>query len=404
MSAADANKIIFFTAATHFMIHVYENCFGGILKDLQNEWGTDYTALGSIGVPLFFLFGLMAIPGGWLADRIGSKKILLVCLFGAAGASFTASLTREVAGIHAMIVLSFLLAILGVFTGLYHPSGLSFISRGVERRGTAMGIHGVFGNLGLAIAPFAASALAHAFGWRNAFFVLAFPAAILGTAFLLTRFQPQAGTGKPQTRMSWRELIPHDTNSSRFPPILILYSIAALNGLTYRSILVYLPSYFREELGNASFLSLSGMVLASFVTTSVLLLGAAGQWGGGWLVDRTNPERTYALGYLLSLPLVLGMGHLGGIALLVSCFLFSAVYFSLQPMKNTLLAHYANPKAQGLSFGFIFFLEFGIGSFGSSLGGVIADRWGLAVIFDFAAALILLMTVLASLIIPRRTY
>ena len=400
MSYQDTKKIIFFTAGTHFMVHIYENCFSGILKDLQKEWGTDYTAMGNIGLPLFLLFGLMAIPGGWLSDRLGSKKILLTCLFGAAAASLAASFTREIAGIHPMVVLSSLLALLGLFTGLYHPAGLSFISRGVEKKGAAMGIHGILGNLGLAIAPFAASWLAHSFGWRNAFFTLAFPAAILGTAFWLTRFEPQRGTGKSDGTLSWRELFPHDKKANLLPPILVLYLIAGLNGLTYRSILVYLPSYFREQIGEASFLSLSGMVLASFLTTVILLVGAAGQWGGGRLADRAKPEKTYALAFLLSAPLVFGMGHLGGFALILSCFLFSGVYFSLQPMKNTLLAHYANPKAQGLTYGFIFFLEFGIGSFGSSLGGVVADRWGLAAIFDCAAVLILIMTGLAWLIVP----
>ena len=94
MKHSDATKIIVFASGTHFLVHVYENSFSGILKSLQHEWQTDYTSLGSMGVPLFFLFGLMAIPGGWLSDRFGSKRLLLVCLFGAAVASLAASFTR----------------------------------------------------------------------------------------------------------------------------------------------------------------------------------------------------------------------------------------------------------------------------------------------------------------------
>jgi predicted MFS family arabinose efflux permease len=87
------------------------------------------------------------------------------------------------------------------------------------------------------------------------------------------------------------------------------------------------------------------------------------------------------------------------ISVLVLCF-FSALYFSLQPMKNCLLASYAPKGAQGLTFGFIFFLEFGIGSFGSSLGGMMADHWGLGSIFHVTAILMLAMGGLAALIIP----
>ena len=89
-------------------------------------------------------------------------------------------------------------------------------------------------------------------------------------------------------------------------------------------------------------------------------------------------------------------------ATIVAFGLFSALFFSLQPMKNCLLAHHAPKQAQGLTYGFIFFLEFGIGSFGSSLGGLMADRWGLGSIFNVTAILLVAMAGLAALMIPRK--
>ena len=398
----DAGKILFFASGTHFMVHLYENSFGGILKSLQNEWGGDYAAIGTLGLPLFFLFGLMAVPGGWLADRYGSKRILLACLFGASLASLSASFTRELFGIHPMVVLGFLLAVLGVFVGLYHPAGLSFISRGVERKGRAMGIHGILGNLGLAAAPFSATWLASAFGWRSAFLVMAVPAAFLGVALLLNEFEVQEGTGKGSGSFSWKDLAPREEGPHRISPILLLYAISAFNGLTYRMILVYLPSYYRERIGEATFFSLSGMVLAGFLTTAVLLIGTIGQWGGGRLADRGNAERLYFLTFAVTAPLAWIVGRSTGAVLLLSSVIFSVVFFSMQPLKNYILAHHAPRKAQGLTFGFIFFLEFGIGSFGSSVGGAIADRWGLASVFYVCSILLALMACVAALLLPRR--
>jgi MFS family permease len=400
MNSSDAAKIVFFASGTHFMVHVYENSFSGILRSLQKEWGSDYTALGNLGLPLFFFFGLMAIPGGWLSDRYGSKKILLACLFGAAAASFAASMTGEFFGFHPMIVLSVLLGCLGLFVGLYHPAGLSFISRGVEKRGPAMGIHGIFGNIGLALAPFLASGLAYGFGWRAAFLVLALPAAVLGVIFWMTHFKPQDGTGKGSGALRFGDLIPPPGGPHRFPPILILYTISAMNGLAYRLLLVYLPSYFRETLGGSAFFSMDPMVFGSLVTSGILLVGAVGQWFGGQFIEKGNPERLYALTFFGSVPLLWIGGALGGMVGVVTLCIFSALYFSLQPMKNVLLAHHAPKSAQGLTYGFIFFLEFGIGSFGSSLGGMMADRWGLGSIFHVTAILILAMAGLAALMIP----
>jgi predicted MFS family arabinose efflux permease len=173
------------------------------------------------------------------------------------------------------------------------------------------------------------------------------------------------------------------------------------SGLTYRSILVYLPAYFRDKVGEASFLSLEGIVLAGFLSTIILLAGTVGQWGGGLLAERGHRERNYALTYLAAVPLVFLMGHSGGSGLFLAGLVFAVVFFSLQPQKNTLMAHYAHRKAQGLAYGFVFFLEFGIGSFGASLAGMVADRWGMNYIFDLSAALLLFIAAIALLLIPK---
>jgi MFS family permease len=89
-----------------------------------------------------------------------------------------------------------------------------------------------------------------------------------------------------------------------------------------------------------------------------------------------------------------------GTLLILVCAAFSLLYFSLQPLKNCLLAHYAPKRAQGLTFGFIFFLEFGIGSFGSSLGGYLADSWDIATIFKLIAVILAAMAGVAALLIP----
>src|SRR5256885_15201761 len=52
-------------------------------------------------------------------------------------------------------VLAIGLVLLGLSAGVYHPSGLSLLSRGVasRERGRAIGIHGVGGSFGEALAP-----------------------------------------------------------------------------------------------------------------------------------------------------------------------------------------------------------------------------------------------------------
>ena len=65
------------------------------------------------------------------------------------------------------------------------------------------------------------------------------------------------------------------------------------------------------------------------------------------------------------------------------------------------MANYAHQNAQGLSYGFFFFLEFGIGSFGSSLAGMVADRWGMNYIFYISAGILIFLAAFSLLLIPR---
>ena len=77
---------------------------------------------------------------------------------------------------------------MGTFASIYHPAGLSLISRETtpETRGKALGWHGIFGSLGIALAPFLASIVfaTGAVGWRDYYLVLIIPAVVI-TVLLL---------------------------------------------------------------------------------------------------------------------------------------------------------------------------------------------------------------------------
>ena len=402
MHRSDAGKIVVFTSGTHFMVHIYENSFSGFLEPLQQEWGLSYLKTGSLGVSLFFLFGLMAIPGGWLSDRVSSKRLLLLCLFGAAMTSLAASYTQSFVGFSPLVMLSLLLALLGLFTGFYHPVGLAFIARGVERRGWAMGIHGILGNLGLAIAPLLAAWLSIQLGWREAYFLFTFPALILGLALLATPFG-KASHPISRKEIRDRRLFPPLEQPRRIHPLVLLLVIHLFSGIVYRMLIVFLPIYFGEKFSEFSILELRGFVLGGFITTVILIVGTMGQMVGGKLADGKPIERWYTLIVFLVVPMVILMGRTEGGMLLVFSVGFAVLYFCLQPLKNCLIARYSSPSSHGLAYGWAFFLEFGFGALGASLGGWIADRWGLSYIFDLAGIFMIFIGLLGLTISLKAT-
>ncbi len=73
---------------------------------------------------------------------------------------------------------------LGIFSAIYHPIGSSMIVANTTQLGRALGINGVWGNMGAAFASGITGAIAISFGWRAAFLV---PGALLilsGLAFM----------------------------------------------------------------------------------------------------------------------------------------------------------------------------------------------------------------------------
>lgn len=63
------------------------------------------------------------------------------------------------------------LTVIGAAAAIYHPVGIAMVVEGAGGRlGRRLGLNGVFGNLGVALAGLIAGTLADAFGWRWAFF------------------------------------------------------------------------------------------------------------------------------------------------------------------------------------------------------------------------------------------
>ena len=160
-------QIVAFTGVAHGLNHAVELVYGAILAVVAIEFGVTIAALGVLGTISSLAYAGAALPAGATADRFGSKNTVAISMGGAGVAALIAAISPNIQ------VLGFALVLMGIFGGMYHPAGLSFISRTVRQRARALGIHGAGGNLGTALAPFIAAAIAGVWSWRGAFLVFA---------------------------------------------------------------------------------------------------------------------------------------------------------------------------------------------------------------------------------------
>src|SRR5262245_56001721 len=103
--------------------------------------------------------------------------MMLLFFFGMGASLLLVAVTRnawELAGA---------LTLMGAFSSIYHPVGIPMLVRGAKRPGLAIGINGLAGNLGVALAAIATGFLVKYAGWRAAFAVPALLSVVCGVLF-----------------------------------------------------------------------------------------------------------------------------------------------------------------------------------------------------------------------------
>lgn len=348
-----------YIAGAHGLVHIMELTYPALLSRIEDDFGVRSVISGAIATAFGWAFGSSAIPAGFLADRLGSRQVMVYAFFGGAVMAALAGLAPN------EWFLAAALGGLGLTIGMYHPAGLSAAAQGIRQRQMALGLHGVAGNVGQAMAPAIAVGLAIAIDWRAAFFFVAALSAALGVVLALTKLPvhgedeirakaPEPPAGQPKQR---HQLL---------IPLLVVYAGFVVSGMVYRGAITFLPKHL-EELVNEDF-------GAAFVTVA-LLMGAVGQLTGGYLSHRIRLERLAPVIAIATVPAIALTALMSGPVLVVISSVFVFLYFANQPVFTGLIADYAPEGAVGRSFGVSFFAGFGIGSLGGVIAGAFVDQW-----------------------------
>jgi len=383
------------SALCHFVLHIAELSFPAVALLVTADLLQKPEAYEKIGFAYFcfsILFGITQILGGFLTDRLGPRKTMFIYLLGAGLSLASLGFAQS----YSMLIVS--LALSGAFLGLYHPAGMALISHKTSQHGTAMGIHGMGGNFGLALSPFLAAALAAALGWRKGFIALGAIPLLVALWPLLDKKLELAPENHPEPKAP-----ENDLPQARFllVPILILFAMSVLNGMCYRGFTTFLPAYFAAKISAPLIPGAKALQAGSF-TTLVLILGMAGQFLGGRLADKYPREKLFTAAFLLAVPFLFLVAFLAGTPLLISAMLFALFYFSNQPIVNSLLPQYAPRIILGRLYGWFYFMNFGAGAFMAWIAGVIAEKIALNYIFVLLAALLFLAGSLGFILIRMR--
>jgi MFS family permease len=371
--------------AGHAMDHLFLLIFATAVAAIAADWGMVWQDLMPYTVGAFTMFGLGSLPAGRLGDLWGRRAMMVIFFLGM-GAS--ALLVATVTG---RWQLAAALTLMGVFASIYHPVGIPMLVQHSKNPGFTIGLNGLAGNLGIAIAAILTGFIVKHFGWRMAFAVPGLIALVCAALFaLLVPREEMAPAKRPKKTV--------DLPRAVMARILMVMTLAAISGS--------LIFNFTTN-GNGQLLTerLAGLV-DDPATLGVLLavvytVASFAQIVVGKLIDRMPLKWVYLPVVASQIPLFLLASQASGWPLYAAMLLFMVFVFGAIPFIDAMIVQYVDDRMRSRVAGIRLAVSFGVSSLAVYLLGPTVKAAGFTTLLLVMAALAALTTLFVALLPGR---
>jgi MFS family permease len=355
----------------HLFLLIFATAIGAIAHDFQIEHWED---LMPYTVGAFLMFGVGSIPSGRLGDLWGRRRMMLVFFFGMGLAAFGVALTQS------PWQMAVALTLLGAFSSIYHPVGIPMLVQGASKPGLTIGINGLAGNMGIALAALLTGFLVQYFGWRMAFVVPGLFS--IGCGWLFWRHAPTESAPPARKKSSAVQL----------PRALAIRTLVVMIATSITSSLLF---NFTTN-GNAQLLSerLQGLVeepvWLGLLLALIYAIASFSQIVVGRLIDKVAIKPLFfCVLALQGVVFFLSAGTLGWVWYL-SAIVYMVAVFAAIPFNDAMVVRYIDDSMRSRVSGTRIGISFGFSSLAVYLLGPVVKQAGFS-------TLMLSMSLIAAL-------
>jgi MFS family permease len=372
----------------HSLTHWYPATFFVLLPLIGAELGLSYVQIGSILTTQSVAGAISNIPGGLIVDSVAKKGFLMALSLFWIGCPYL------IMGFsHHYWMLLTCAALVGMGNNLWHPTAIPLLAqRFPERRGFAVSLHGMGGNVGDAFGPLVAGALLTIMSWRNVVVINVLPGIVVSCILLYNlggmETRPSGKKGEAGQKRSLGQLF-RDFGSLLGNRTLIFLSFSSIfRSMTQSGLMTFLPLFLGKEMGYSTVwigTVMAGLQVAGFISAPI----------AGHLSDKMGRRQIIVSSMTMTGVIILFMAVAGQSNLFVFFISFLGFFFfSIRAVLQAWLLDATPPNMGGSSIGMLFAIQ----AIGSSMGpficGLIADRYGLPMTFYFLVGTIIVANML----------